>query len=351
MSTFLTHSAPNTSTSMAPTFLLVGMPGLSAVPSWWAIPLITIYLLSALGNGAILWIIALEPTLHRPMYFFLFLLSVSDVGLATALMPTLLGLALTDAHDVSASACLLQMFFVHVFSIMESSVLLAMAIDRALAICRPLRYPTLLTNDVVSKIGMAIAFRCLGLHLPLPFLLAHMRYCHPQVLTHSYCLHPDMARLACPGAWGAIYSLFVVLSAMGLDPLLIFFSYGLIGRALQGLGSREDRWKAGQTCAAHLLAVLLFYVPMTLLALVDRLRVPLPQPAHTLLSYVHFLLPPLINPILYSVKMKEIRERIFKRLKPRKVGCAQRGGCASMCGGSRLPDTKVSMTENSVHRA
>ncbi|MDD0708852.1 hypothetical protein PS028_24020, partial [Shigella sonnei] len=59
-----------------------------------------------------------------------------------------------------------------------------------------------------------------------------------------------------------------------------------------------DRWKAGQTCAAHLLAVLLFYVPMTLLALVDRLRVPLPQPAHTLLSYVHFLLPPLINPIL-----------------------------------------------------
>ena len=78
---------------MAPTFLLVGLPGLSAVPSWWAVPLITVYLLSALGNGAILWIIALEPTLHRPMYFFLFLLSMSDVGLSTALMPTLLGKA------------------------------------------------------------------------------------------------------------------------------------------------------------------------------------------------------------------------------------------------------------------
>ncbi|XP_007533465.3 olfactory receptor 51S1 [Erinaceus europaeus] len=310
------------STSMAPTFLLVGMPGLSAVPSWWTIPLITVYLLSALGNGTILWIIAVEPTLHRPMYFFLFLLSVSDVGLATALMPTLLGLALANAQAVPASACLLQMFFVHVFSVMESSVLLTMAFDRALAICYPLHYPRLLTNDVITKIGLAVIFRCLGLHLPLPFLLAHMPYCRPQVLTHSYCLHPDMARMACPGAGGAVYSLFVVLSAMGLDPLLIFLSYGLIGKVLRGLGSSEDRWKAGQACAAHLSAVLLFYVPMILLALIDRLRVPIPQPAHTLLSYVHFLIPPLINPILYSVKMKEIRERILKRLHPRKVGCA-----------------------------
>ncbi|XP_006094592.1 olfactory receptor 51S1 [Myotis lucifugus] len=323
MSTFPTQAAPNSSTSMTPTFLLVGMPGLSAVPSWWTAPLITIYLLSVLGNSTILWVIAMEPTLHRPMYVFLFLLSVSDVGLATALMPTLLGLALADAHAVPASACLLQMFFVHVFSVMESSVLVAMAFDRALAICRPLHYPTLLTNDVVRKIGLSIVFRCVGLHLPLPFLLAHMPYCHPQVLTHSYCLHPDIARLACPGAWGAVYSFFVVLSAMGLDPLLIFCSYGLIGRVLQGLGSSEDRWKAGQTCAAHLSAVLLFYVPMILLALIDRLRMPIPLPAHTLLSYVHFLLPPLINPILYSVKMKEIREKILKRLQPRKVGCAQ----------------------------
>ncbi|XP_016013375.2 olfactory receptor 51S1 [Rousettus aegyptiacus] len=321
MSTFLMQAAPNGSTSMAPTFLLVGIPGLSAVPSWWTIPFIAVYLLSVLGNSTILWIIALEPTLHCPMYFFLFLLSVSDVGLATALMPTLLGLALADAHVVPASACLLQMFFVHVFSIMESSVLLAMALDRALAICHPLRYPMLLTNDVIGKIGLAIAFRCLGLHLPLPFLLAHMPYCHPQVLTHSYCLHPDMVRLACPGAWGAVYSLFVVLSAMGLDPLVICFSYGLIGRVMQGLRSSENRRKAGQTCAAHLSAVFLFYVPMILLALIDRLRVPIPRPAHTLLSYVHFLLPPLINPILYSIKLKEIRERILKRLLPRKVDC------------------------------
>ncbi|XP_040487235.1 olfactory receptor 51S1-like [Ursus maritimus] len=249
--------------------------------------------------------------------------SVSDVGLATALMPTLLGLAFAGVRAVPASACLLQMFFVHVFSVMESSVLLAMALDRALAICRPLHYPTLLTNDVLGKIGVAITFRCLDLHLPLPFLLAHMPYCHPQILTHSYCLHPDIAPLACPGAWSAVYSLLVVLSAMGLDPLLIFFSYGLIGRVLQGFGPREDRWKAAETCAAHLSAVLLFYVPMILLALIDRLRVPVPQPAHTLLSYVHFLLPPLINPILYSVKMKEIRERILKRLQSKKVGWAQ----------------------------
>nr|XP_004651025.2 olfactory receptor 51S1 [Jaculus jaculus] len=313
----------SSSTSMAPTFLLVGLPGLEATPSWWAIPLVAIYLCSALGNGTILWIIALEPTLHRPMYFFLFLLSVSDMGLATALMPSLLGLAFANAHAVPASACLLQMFFVHVFSVMESSVLLAMAFDRALAICSPLRYPALLTHGVTCKIGLAIAFRSLGLHLPLPFLLAHMSYCRPQVLTHSYCLHPDMARLACPGAPSAVYSLGVVLSAMAVDPLLIFFSYGLIVRVLQGVGSGEDRWKAAQTCAAHLSAVLLFYTPMVLLALLNRFKLPIPRPARTLLSYVHFLLPPLLNPVLYSVKMREVRGKILKRALPRKVGCAQ----------------------------
>ncbi|KAM8812668.1 LOW QUALITY PROTEIN: olfactory receptor 51S1 [Rhynchonycteris naso] len=214
------------------------------------------------------------------------------------------------------------MFFFHVFSIVESSVLLVMALDQAQATCRLLHYPTLLTNDIISKISLAIGFQFLSLHLPLLFLLAHISYCHPQVLTHSYCFHPDMTRLTFPGAWGAFSSLFVVLSAMELYLLLIFFSYGLIGRVLQGLRFSEDHWKACQKCTTYLSAVLLSYVSMIPLGLIDRLRVPVPQSAHTLLS--HFVLPPLINPTSYSVKMKEIRKRILKRLQPRKVGCAQR---------------------------
>ncbi|XP_027703078.1 olfactory receptor 51S1 [Vombatus ursinus] len=304
---------------MIPTFLLVGIPGLVTTPSWWALILITIYLLCALGNGTVLWVIAVEPSLHRPMYFFLFLLGVSDVGLATVLMPTLLKLSLFDSHTVPAFACFLQMFFIHVFSVMESSALLAMAFDRALAICHPLRYPALLTNGVTSKIGLAIVFRCVSLHLPLPFLLAWMPYCHPQVLSHSYCLHPDISRLSCPEAQGATYSLFVLFSAMGLDPVLIFLSYAFIGQALRGIASHEDRHRAQHTCAAHISAVLLFYVPMILLALIERLRLPIPHAAHTFLSYIHFLLPPLLNPVLYSVKMREVREKILRRIQPTKV--------------------------------
>ncbi|KAM9034575.1 LOW QUALITY PROTEIN: olfactory receptor 51S1 [Sarcophilus harrisii] len=304
---------------MIPTFLLVGIPGLVTTPSWWALIFIAIYLLCALGNGAVLWVIAVEPSLHRPMYYFLFLLGVSDMGLVTALMPTLLKLSLFDSHTVPAFACFLQMFFIHFFSVMESSVLLAMAFDRALAICHPLRYSALLTNSVTSKIGLVIIFRCVSLHLPLPFLLAWMPYCHPQVLSHSYCLHPDISRLSCPGAQGATYSFFVVLSAMGLDPVLIFLSYALIGQALRDVVSPEDRRRAQNTCAVHLSAVLLFYVPMILLAFTDRLRLPIPHAAHTFLSYIHFLLPPLLNPVLYSVKMREVREKILRQLQPMKV--------------------------------
>ena len=280
------------------------------------------YLVTLTGNVLIILAIGSDPHLHTPMYFFLANLSFVDMCLTSSTVTKMLVNVQTQLRTISYVGCLTQMYFFLMFGDLDSFFLAVMAYDRYVAICRPLHYPTLLTNGVISRICVAIAFRCLGLHLPLPFLLAHMPYCRPQVLTHSYCLHPDVARLACPGVGGAVYSLFVVLSAMGLDPLLIFFSYGIIGRVLQGLGSREDRWKAGQTCAAHLSAVLLFYVPMVLLALIDRLRMPIPQHAHTLLSYVHFLLPPLVNPILYSVKMKEIRERIHKRLQPRKVGCA-----------------------------
>ncbi|XP_054830014.1 olfactory receptor 51A7-like [Eublepharis macularius] len=292
-------------------FLLMGFPGLESAPYWLALPVCTTYLLSALGNGTVLFVVLTEKSLHAPMYFFLCMLAVCDLGLSTALLPTMLRVFLFGSQEVTGDACLAQLFFIHSFSIMESSVLLAMAFDRFVAICNPLRYASILTSSRVAYSGLAIALRGVALHVPIPFLLKRLTFCRTNLLSHSYCLHPDVMKLAChKSRRDGIYGLFVVFSTMGLDPVLIILSYVWILKTILGITSVEERRKALHTCASHISVVLLFYTPMLALSLISRLTVRSPPFLHVLLSYLHFLAPPLLNPVLYCVKMKEVRKRI-----------------------------------------
>ncbi|XP_053161916.1 olfactory receptor 51G2-like [Hemicordylus capensis] len=317
-------SMPHNLTSACPglTFLLMGFPGLESASRWLAFPICTTYLLSALGNGTVLLVILTERSLQSPMYLFLGMLAACDLGLSTALLPTMLRVFLLGSREVSMAACLSQLFFIHTFSIMESSVLLAMAFDRFLAICHPLRYASILTNAKVAHIGLAIAIRGVALHVAIPFLLKRLTYCHANALSHSYCLHPDVMKLACHKSRGdGIYGLFVVFSTMGLDPVLIVLSYVWILKTIMGITSLDERLRALNTCACHISVVLLFYSPMLALSLLSRLSVHAPPLLHVLLSYLHFLAPPVLNPVLYCVKMKEVRKRIFtKLLRIRRVG-------------------------------
>nr|XP_028581348.1 olfactory receptor 51G2-like [Podarcis muralis]XP_028581349.1 olfactory receptor 51G2-like [Podarcis muralis]XP_028581350.1 olfactory receptor 51G2-like [Podarcis muralis] len=312
--TILHH--PNNTALPGLLFLLMGFPGLESTPHWLAFPVGTAYLLSVLGNGAVLFVIITETALHSPMYIFLGLLAACDLGLATALLPTMLRVFLLGSREISLDACLSQLFFIHTFSIMESSVLLAMAFDRFVAICYPLRYTSILTSSRLVHIGLAIGLRGVALHVPIPFLLKRLTYCHHiNALSHSYCLHPDVMKLAChKSSRDGIYGLLVVFSTMGLDPLLIVLSYIWILKTVLAITSLDERHKALNTCACHISVVLLFYTPMLALSLISRLKLHTLPFLHILLSYIHFLAPPLLNPVLYCVKMKEVRQRISAKL-------------------------------------
>ncbi|XP_048338198.1 olfactory receptor 51G2-like, partial [Sphaerodactylus townsendi] len=305
----------NMTASPGLTFLLMGFPGLESAPYWLALPVCTTYLLSTLGNGAVLLVVLTEKSLRSPMYLFLCMLAFCDLGLSTALLPTMLRVFLFGAEEVTEDACFSQLFFIHSFSIMESSVLLAMAFDRFVAICNPLRYASILTSSRVAYFGLGIAVRGVALHMPIPFLLKRLTYCRGNVLSHSYCLHPDVMKLACrTSSRDGVYGLFVVFSTMGLDPVLIILSYVWILKAVLGIASLEGRRKALGTCAGHISVVLLFYTPMLALSLISKLAARSPPLLHVLLSYLHFLAPPLLNPVLYCVKMKEVRKRIARKL-------------------------------------
>nr|XP_056714765.1 olfactory receptor 51G2-like [Euleptes europaea] len=296
------------------TFLLTGFSGLGAGHGpWLSIPMCFLYLVALSGNCLILVVIKLHPSLHEPMYLFLSMLSLTDLGLSVSTLPTVLQIYTFDSREISAEACLAQLFFIHTFSIMESSVLLAMAFDRFVAIRHPLRYVSTLTRVRIGYIGLAIVLRGVGLHIPAPIMLKRLPYCKSHQLSHSYCLHPDMMKLACADTTpNSTYGLFVLLSTLGLDSMLIVLSYILILRTVLSIASREERSKAMSTCISHICAVLLFYTPLISLSMIHRFWKKAPPHTRILLSYLHFLVPPVLNPIVYGIKTQQVRKQIIR---------------------------------------
>uniref|UniRef100_A0A8B9XGF9 Olfactory receptor n=1 Tax=Bos mutus grunniens TaxID=30521 RepID=A0A8B9XGF9_BOSMU len=259
-------------------FFLIGIPGLEKSHFWISIPFSSVYFLSLLGNLSIIHVIRTDVTLHEPMYYFLAMLALTDLGLCLSILPTVMGIFWFDAREIGIPACFTQLFFIHTLSLVESSVLLSMSIDRYVAICNPLRYSTVLTPARIIRMGLSSVFRSALLILPLPFLLKHFQYCHSHVLAHAYCLHLEIMKLACSSIIvNHIYGLFVMACTVGVDSLLIFLSYALILRTVLSIASHHERLRALNTCVSHICAVLLFYIPMIGLSLVHRFGEHLPH--------------------------------------------------------------------------
>ncbi|XP_069325446.1 olfactory receptor 51A7 [Eulemur rufifrons] len=295
-------------------FLLIGIPGLEHAHVWVSIPICLMYLVAIMGNCTILFIIKTEPSLHEPMYYFLAMLAVSDMGLSLSSLPTMLRIFLFNAMEISPNACFAQEFFIHGFTVMESSVLLIMSLDRFLAIHNPLRYSSILTSNRVAKTGLALAIRSILLVLPFPFTLKRLKYCQKNLLSHSYCLHQDTMKLACSdNKINVIYGFFVALCTM-LDLALIVLSYVLILKTVLSIASLAERLTALNTCVSHICAVLTFYVPIITLAAMHRFAKHKSPLVVILIADMFSLVPPLMNPIVYCIKTRQIREKILGKL-------------------------------------
>ncbi|XP_027722092.1 olfactory receptor 51G2-like isoform X1 [Vombatus ursinus] len=302
----------NHTMSQLPAFLLLGIPWREDIHKWLSIPFFFLYLAAALGNGAILVAVARNPSLREPMHCFLSMLAVTDLALSGTTLPTTLGLLWFGISQVAFDVCLTQMFFIHVASVAESSVLLAMAVDRWAAIACPLRYSSLLTHRVVARVGVAVLIRSALTLLPLPFLLLRLTYNDQRSLTHSFCFHPDIMKLARNETEVNVhYGLFVILSTAGIDSVLIILSYIPIARVILGLGSWGERIRAAGTCVSHVAAVLVFFVPMIGLSVMHRFGSYGPLPL-ALVGYTYLLVPPALNPVIYSIKCQCIWKTLLR---------------------------------------
>nr|XP_009678608.1 PREDICTED: olfactory receptor 52B2-like [Struthio camelus australis] len=276
-------------TSLAPAmFILAGIPDLEKSHIWISIPFCSMYLAALLGNSVLLLVVRTERSLHEPMYLFLCMLAIADLMLSTTTVPKMLALFWFNAREISFSACLTQMFFLHFSFSVESVVLVAMAFDRYAAICCPLRYKAVLTRSAIAKTGLVAVVRSFCIIFPCIFLLKRLPFCGHNVIPHTYCEHMGIARLACADiSINISYGLAVPFAAIVLDVVLISVSYILILLALFRLPSRTARHKALGTCGSHVCVILLFYTPAFFTVLTHRFGRTIPHHIHIVLANLY----------------------------------------------------------------
>ncbi|NXL69783.1 O52I1 protein, partial [Leptocoma aspasia] len=290
-------------------FILVGVPGLEAFSTGLGILFCSAYVLAMVGNGAVLLVLGRDRALQTPTHCFLGMLAVIDVVMVTSVVPTTLSVFWLGSAETGRVACFVQMFLVHSATAEESGVLVAMAADRYVAICHPLRYHSLLSGRAVAQLGLAVVLRAVLCMVPLTGLVTSLPYRGSRLVPHSYCEHMAVASLAPAGpATSGLYSVACSSLLVGTDVALIAVSYGMILRAVPG---KEPCRKALSTCGCHLCVVLLFYVPGIVSIYTQRFAGTVPVGTQVLLADLYLTLPPMLNPLVYSMRSRQIRRALL----------------------------------------
>ncbi|XP_006870309.1 PREDICTED: olfactory receptor 52B4-like [Chrysochloris asiatica] len=292
-------------------FRLLGIPGLEDQHVWISIPFVISYVIALLGNSLLIFIILTRRSLHEPMCLFLCMLSGADIVLSTSIIPQALAIFWFNAREISLDCCITQIFFLSSTFITESGILLVMAFDRYIAICYPLRYTTILTYDLIGKIGITLVLRGYCTVFPIVFLLKRLTFCKSNILMNTTCKHIMLARLSCDdiqvNVW---YGFFVLMSTLVPDILLVFVSYMLILWTVFHIPSKDARHKALNTCGSHVCVIILFYGPGFFSALTQRFGHHISPSIRVLLPSIYIIVPPMLNPIIYGIKTKQIRDQV-----------------------------------------
>lgn len=322
--------APLSSNSSHTSFVLRGFPELREQRHLLALLFFFSYLSVLLGNFLLVLVVCRVRHLHGPMYFLICALCVVDVLVVTAIVPNMLLGLMFDWNRMSLVGCLVQMFFTHFLSSVESTLLLAMALDRYVAICEPLRYAEIVNPSVLLKLLLFTLVRSVSIMATLVGLAGSLRFCGSNTIQHCYCDHMALVSLACGSTKrNQAAGLAVIICFVGVDIPIIFFSYTMILRVvLRAAAAGEDRLKALHTCSTHLMVIMCFYLVGSVTFLSHNLNIPIATDVNTLMGVMYILIPATVNPIIYGVRTKEIRNGLLRLLRLRKKKVSPSGETA-----------------------
>ncbi|XP_044537420.1 olfactory receptor 5A1-like [Gracilinanus agilis] len=273
-----------------------------------------IYVMALTWNVGLIILIRSDSQLHSPMYFFLSFLSFVDICYSSSISPRMLSDFFLEEKTISFLACATQYFFVAWMALAECCLLAIMAYDRYVAIYSPLRYSTIMHLPICGKlVAGAYVAGCLG-SLVQTTAGFHLHFCGPNIINHFFCDIPQIIALSCSNPFINQIMVFVVAVCIGLFSFLfILMSYVYITVTILKMPSAKGRAKAFNTCASHLTAVTLFFG--TAFCVYLRPNSGHSQHLDKVLSVFYAILIPVLNPLIYSLRNKEIKDALKRLMK------------------------------------
>ncbi|XP_041620225.1 olfactory receptor 13D1-like [Vulpes lagopus] len=294
-------------------FFLVGLSQYPELQLFLFMLCLIMYVIILLGNSLIIIISILDSRLHTPMYFFLGNLSFLDICYTSSFIPTMLIIFRSEKKSISFIGCALQMVVSLGLGCTECVLLAVMAYDRYVAICNPLRYPIVMNRVLyVHMAAWSWIIGCLN-SLVQTVLIMLLPFCGNNVIDHLTCELLALLKLICSDISINVLIMTVASILFLVIPLmLIFISYVFILSTILRLNSTEGRKKAFSTCSAHLAVVVLFYGSALFMYMKPKSKDT--KTIDEIIGLSYGVVTPMLNPIIYSLRNKEVKEAMKKVL-------------------------------------
>ncbi|XP_006989831.2 olfactory receptor 8H1-like [Peromyscus maniculatus bairdii] len=299
-----------------PDFILMGLTDSKEIQLVLSVLFLLIYLVTVLGNIGMMLVIRLDAQLHTPMYFFLTHLSFLDLSYSTVITPKTLENLLTSNKSISFMGCFTQLYFFVLFGGAECFLLSSMAYDRYVAICNPLHYPLVMSTRRCQSL-LTCSYMMGAIDSSVNMLcLSRLNFCSSHVINHFFCDTPAILALSCTDTY-VIEMIIIIVSGSTLmvSLLTISMSYTSILSAILKISSTSGKRKAFSTCASHLVAVTIFYSTMIFTYLKPKKSYSLGK--DQVASVFYTIVIPMLNPLIYSLRNKEVKSAVSRVIKKR----------------------------------
>ncbi|XP_045356349.1 olfactory receptor 12D2-like [Leopardus geoffroyi] len=288
-------------------FLLLGVTDIQALQPYLFVVFLAIYVVSVVGNGAVLLVVVSDPRLHLPMYFFLGNLSCLDICYSTVTLPKMLENFFSTHKAISFLGCISQLHFFHFLGSTEAMLLAVMAFDRFVAICRPLHYSVIMNYQLCTQ--MAVTVWTIGFFHALlhSMMTSRLNFCGSHQIHHFFCDVKPLLELACGNTELNRWLLNTVTGTIAMGPffltLLSYFS--IIISLFSKTHSCSVLHKALSTCASHFMVVILLYVPVIFTYISPTSGSSMDQDQVAAIMYT--VVTPMLNPLIYTLRNKDVK--------------------------------------------
>ncbi|XP_056451372.1 olfactory receptor 2A12-like [Gadus chalcogrammus] len=300
-------------------FIISGFSGIPHV-NYYYLFLLVLYIMSVMENGIVMALICFDQSLKTPKYIAVFNLAFVDMVGSSALVPKVIDTFWFEHKYISYSNCLTYLFFYYVILIMQSLNLALLSFDRLVAITFPLRYQIIVSlKTMFSLVAVSWIISIFDMLVAVGFLI-RLSYCRSVVINSYFCDHGPLYRLACNDYRpNDIISIVIPVFIIWAPLLFILISYMCIGAALAKIDGAQDRMKAFKTCSAHIMLVIIYYLPILV---TFNVAAKMPRNARIISLSLAAVIPPALNPLIYVLQTQEIKlslKKVFKRMKQSKM--------------------------------